>query len=283
MVIVRLLLIGIACLHASVAAAVTADELRADAADNQREISQRESRANTGSLDSLLPADAPKSSKVSTSTVSKSEPKKIKQKKKYASTPSSEFYTPPPRSAVGGQTVVTDAVVASVDFGIWLGSWLSASLDRKVTSGDTESVELTLNTDAVGKLRTLPAGTTLFADKYLNNITRRMDMVVTHGITPDGTEFRMKGIVFDPQKNPGLAGVYVMDKKAVASQGIMKGAIAAVGTAVGMASPGVGGTAANAATQSVLSDANQLSNNNAAQAVIYVAPQALLVRVEKEF
>ena len=110
-----------------------------------------------------------------------------------------------------------------------------------------------------------------------------MEMVVTHGITPTGLEFEMHGLVFDPQKTPGLAGVYVLDKKESVSRGAQKGALAAVGAVVGMASPGVAGVATNAATQSVLNDANQVTDGNAAQAVIYVSPQALIIRVEKQF
>jgi hypothetical protein len=294
MVIARLMLIGVACLYASSAAAVTADELRGAAAEQDRETTQKQSRTDTGSMGSLLPVDPQKSGNSQTSskydTGAKAAAKKHAAKKHDAAAASgiedvSNLYTPPPRSSAvsGGQAIVTDAVRSTVAFGIRLGSWLNASLDRNTTSGESGSVELTLTGDAIGDRRTLPAGTVLFADKNLNNTTMRMEMVVTHGITPTGLEFEMHGLVFDPQKTPGLAGVYVLDKKESVSRGAQKGAIAAVGAAVGMAGPGVAGVATNAAAQSVLNDASTVTDNNAAQAVIYVSPQALIIRVEKQF
>jgi len=292
MVIARHLLIGIACLYASIAGAVTADELRDAAAEQDRETTQRQSRTDTGSIGSLLPGDPQTSSKYDTgaqSTDSRTAAKKPAAKKHDAAESGvedvSNLYTPPPRSGAvaGGQAIVTDAVHSNVAFGIRLGSWLNASLDRNTTSGESGSVELTLTSDAIGDRRTLPAGTVLFADKNLNNTTKRMEMVITHGITPTGLEFEMHGLVFDPQKTPGLAGVYVLDKKESVSRGAQKGAIAAVGAAVGMAGPGVAGVATNAAAQSVLNDAGTVTDNNAAQAVIYVSPQALIIRVEKQF
>ncbi len=313
---VRLLLIGLACLHVSSAVAVTADELRGAAADKDREVLLRQGRANTGSLGSLLPNDSARSSKYGSSkhgTGAKTAVKKLTTKKKrvakkpggvpapgvpgvpevsnVAEVPkagmsdTSNLYTPPPRSNAvsGGQAIVADAVHSTVAFGVRLGTWLNASLGRNTTSGDSGSVELTLTSDVIGDRRTLPAGTVLFADKALNNITKRMEMVVTHGITPTGLEFEMRGMVFDPQKTPGLAGVYVLDKKEVVARGATKGAIAAVGAAVGTLGGGAAGAATHAATQSVLNDANQVTEGNAVQAVIYVSPQPLIIRVEKQF
>jgi hypothetical protein len=285
MVIARLLLIGVTCLYASSAAAVTADELRDAAAEQDRETTQRQGRTDTGSIGSLLPGDPQTSSKYDTGAKTATKKPAAKKHDAAAASGVGEVYTPPPRSSAvsGGQAIVTDAVHSNVAFGIRLGSWLNASLDRNTTSGESGSVELTLTVDAIGDRRTLPAGTVLFADKNLNNTTKRMEMVVTHGITPTGLEFEMHGLVFDPQKTPGLAGVYVLDKKESVSRGAQKGAIAAVGAAVGMAGPGVAGVATNAAAQSVLNDAGTVTDNNAAQAVIYVSPQALIIRVEKQF
>ncbi len=311
---VRLLLIGLICLHASSAVAVTADELRGAAADKDREALLRQGRANTGSLGALLPNDSARSSKYGSSkhgTSTKTAVKKpTTKKKRVAKKPdaapapgvpevsnvvevpkvtgmsdTSNLYTPPPRSNAvsGGQAIVADAVHATVAFGVRLGTWLNATLGRNTTSGDSGSVELTLTSDAIGDRRTLPAGTVLFADKALNNITKRMEMVVTYGITPAGLEFEMRGMVFDPQKTPGLAGVYVLDKKEAVARGATKGAIAAVGAAVGTLGSGAAGAATHAATQSVLNDANQVTEGNAVQAVIYVSPQALIIRVEKQF
>jgi len=291
---VRLLLTGLVCIHvSSAAAAITADELRGAAADQDREAAQKQNRANTGALGELLPS-SPKSSKYGIPSADAPAVKKRAVKKPGATTPAtgapelpgiSNLYTPPPRSSAvsGGQAIIADAVHSTVAFGVRLGTWLNASLDRNTTSGDSGSVELTLTGDVIGDRRTLPAGALLFADKSLNNVTKRMEMVVTHGITPAGQEFEMRGLVFDPQKTPGLAGIYVLDKKEVVARGATKGAIAAVGAAAGTLGGAATGAATNAATQSVLNDVNQVTDNNAQQAIIYVSPQSLIIRVEKQF
>ena len=279
-------------------AAITADELRGMADEKNRENVQRQGRANTGSLGSLLPSDATQSSKYgsnSNTPAVKKTAKKTKAKRISGSgaasavegtSTNSSVYNPPARSSAGGgeQAIVSDAVPPSKTFGIRLGSWLSAELQRNTTSADSGTVEMKLSSSYAGDRRTLPEGTVVFAEKTLNATTKRMEMVVTHGITPTGLEFEMRGLVFDPQKTPGLAGIFVLDKKQIASNSAAKGAVAAVGAAVGQLGGGVAGAATNAATQSVLSDTSQASDfNNGQQAVIYVSPQPLLIRVEKQF
>lgn len=69
----------------------------------------------------------------------------------------------------------------------------------------------------------------------------------------------------------------------VVSHGIQTGALAAVGAAVDAVGGGPVGAATNAATRSVLNDAKQVTDGNATGAIIYVSPQALIIRVEKQF
>jgi hypothetical protein len=292
---------SLACLlalHAVTVYAVTADELRGMSDQKDRETVQRQGRANTGALGSLLPSDATQSSKYGSNSNTPAVKKTAKKTK--AKTPNgsaaasaveststnSSVYTPPARSSSGSedQAIVSDAVPPTQTFGIRLGSWLNAELQRNTTSADSGTVELKLSSSYAGDRRTLPEGTVVFAEKTLNATTKRMEMVVTHGITPTGLEFEMRGLVFDPQKTPGLAGIFVLDKKQVAANSAAKGAMAAVGAAVSQLGGGAAGAATNAATQSVLSDTSQASDfNNGQQAVIYVSPQPLLIRVERLF
>jgi hypothetical protein len=284
-------------LHTVTAYAVTADELRSMSDEKDRETVQRQGRANTDSLGSLLPSDTPKSSKYdSNSNTSSTRKNGKKTKAKITSgsgstsdigttSTSPSIYNPPARAPGGAdQAIVSDAVLPSHAFGIRLGSWLSAELQRNTTSAESGSVELKVTSSYAGDRNTLPVGTVVFAEKNLNATTKRMEMVVTHGITPSGLEFEMRGLVFDPQRTPGLSGIFVLDKKQVAANGAAKGALAAVGAAVGQLGGGAAGAATNAATQSVLSDTSQASDfNNGLQAVIYVSPQSLLIRVERQF
>jgi len=198
-------------------------------------------------------------------------------------------YVPPasPQSSTASSDApagMSDAVPPSTTFGIRLGSWLVAALQRNTTSAESGTVELLITEAYVGDRRTLPAGTMVFAEKVLNTGTKRMELSIKRGITPSGVEFQMEGLVFDPQKTTGLAGVFVLDKKRVATTGFVKGTLAAIGAVSGTLGTGAQGQAARVATQSVLSDTEQASEfNNGQQAIIYVSPQKLLIRVEKQF
>lgn len=297
-------------------AAVTADQLRALSEEKAREQLQKKGRVNSGELGELVPMGTPKSGKYTNGLTPEPErtppggPKEAASgaskatenprgaERKQASPAATarppatqpagaNFYTPPPREASAETTatgITSDAVAPSNAFGVRLGTWIPGSLQRNTTSAETGSVELVLTSSVVGTRRTLPAGTTVFADKVLNSLTKRMELVVTRGITPSGQEFEMRGLVFDPRKTPGLAGIFILDKKQVATSGATKGAIAAVGAAVGSLAGGVGSEATRAATQSVLSDVGQAGDfNSGQQAVIYVSPQELLIRVEAHF
>lgn len=288
---VRIALLLVAILPTA-ALAISPDELRGVADDKNREQAARNSRANTGSMGDLLPGK-PKSSKYGSGSPA---PKQASAKRRAASESapatapvapvrSDDIYIPPPREGGtdGGGTIVSDAVMPSVAFGIRMGTWLTAKLHRKTSSAETGTVEVEIVEDVIGDRRTLPAGSTLFVEKALNATTKRMEGVATKGITPRGDEFELRGLVFDTQRQPGLAGVYVIDKKESVAKGASKGALAAVGALTSSVAPGPVGSGMNAATQSMLNDAEEVTDNNAPQAVIYVSPQTMLIRVERQF
>ena len=301
MVKLFLTLFLIACTN--LAQAVTPEELQEMSANTNREEIQRSNRANTGAVDTLLPAQPkqPTSSKYNTTKNPDANESTAKPVKKNAhknnhksnnlgeggatAASNTNIYVPPPRQGgTGGQQVVSDAVPATLVFGIRLGSWMKANLNRDTNSAEPGTVELSLSEDVIGDHRTLPIGTILFANKILNSATKRMEMTVTHGIIPSGQEFTLRGIVFDPQKISGLSGNYVVDDKAVAKHGVQKGTVAAIGAAaqsMGGANPLA--AAGGAATQSVITDTGGAVDYNAPTAVIYVPPQPLIIRVEEKF
>lgn len=288
---VKSILLLILALSAPSAVAITADQLRDMADQKNGEDARRRDRANTGALGDLVPGKA-RSSKYGgdESPQKRNAPRRTTtpdvQPEARPSAPVSggNIYIPPPRTeaAVGGANV-SDAVNPTVAFGIRMGTWLTAKLERKTSSAETGSVEVTLAEDAIGDRRTLPAGSILFLEKQLNSTTRRLEGMVTRGITPSGQEFELRGLIFDPQKQPGLAGVYVIDKKQSVAKGASKGALAAAAAFTKNVTPDAIGAATNAAAESVLSDAEDVTNNNAPQAVIYVTPQTMLIRVERQF
>jgi hypothetical protein len=294
------------CLSAATAYAITPDELRALSANKDREDTQRSNRANTGAVDRLLPNDKkqqPTSSKYSgggnneSASTDRPATKLIKRQSRSlpkiessAAAPSTSVsdpyvYIPPARqnsSTQGG--IVSDAIPALLVFGIRLGTWMPANLSRDTSSAEPGTVELTIAEDIIGDRRTLPIGSVVFANKTLNNSTKRMEMTVTHGITPAGHEFKLRGIVFDPLKVSGLTGIYTVDEKAIAKHGLQKGTVAGIGAAaqsMGAINPFI--AAGGAATQSVLSDTGGAVAYNAPTAVIYVSPQSLIIRVEERF
>lgn len=302
---VKILLALLLVLNALAANAITPDELRAMSANKDREDMQRRERANTGALDDLLPKkkieQKPNSVKYGSTPSNNEQSKRPARTRPPKTKPTNQpaavteqpaeainpnIYIPPARNAgKAGQLAVSDAVTSDTKtFGIRLGTWMPADLSRSTSSAEPGTVELSLSADVDGDKRTLPAGTVLFAAKNLNSGTKRMEMLVTHGITPDGQEFKMRGIVFDPQKISGLPGIFVMDDKNVVKHGTQKGLTAAVGAVAKTFTGSPIAAAGGAATESVLSDTGAaMEYNNAPTAVIYVSPQSLIIRVEERF
>ncbi len=299
---VKIIFIFSLLLYAATAAAITPDELRAMSADKDRQDTQRSNRADTGAVDSLLPKSTkqPVSSKyssspttkeagASTGSIKRRHTKAVsnadKQDTSSTSVTDSNIYVPPVRSGdAANAKIVSDAIPASLVFGIRLGTWMPAKLNRDTSSAEPGTVELSISEDVIGDRRTLPAGTVLFANKTLNSGTKRMEMTVTNGITPSGQEFKLRGIIFDPLKVSGLSGIYEVNDKAVAKHGVQKGTVAAIGAAAQTFGGGNPLAAAGgAATQSVITDTGGAVEYNAPTAVIYVSPQPLIIRVEERF
>lgn len=302
---VKILFAVLLVLSAITAHAITPDELRAMSASKEREDGQRRERANTGSLDNLLPKkkveQQPNSVKYGSTPSSneqsekpaRARPGKTKSTSKPAvitgqsteSAPPDIYISPSRNASKAEQATVSDAVSTDIKaFGIRLGTWMPASLSRSTSSAEPGTVELTLSADVNGDKRTLPAGSLLFAAKNLNSSTKRMEMLITHGITPSGQEFKMRGIVFDPQKISGLSGIFVVDDKNIVKHGTQKGVTAAVGAVAKTFTGSPIAAAGGAATESVMSDTGAaMEYNNAPTAVIYVSPQSLIIRVEERF
>ncbi len=77
-------------------------------------------------------------------------------------------------------------------FGIVIGTWFKAHIERRVTNADNGQVEVTLDEDVPGKTKTLPAGTVLFGQKAFNQVSQRLDISLSNGIMPEGIEFDLE-------------------------------------------------------------------------------------------
>lgn len=271
-------------LGAQGAGAVTPDELRELSGVSDREQEQRAGRLKTTDPTTLLPpartpAAAPQSNKYGTAPGTG------------AAAPGTDrgddHYAPPERPAGGRDNVIySDSVPPpKTRFGIRLGTWFEANLDRSTSSAEPGMVELHVTSDVVGDRHTLRAGTLLYAEKALNGATKRLELRAIKGITPDGREFGMKGQVFDIAKVSGLNGVMQVDSNQIARHSAANAALAAVSAGARSITPvSALGAATRGAAETALTDTNRGTEfNTSVREVIYVSPQPLLVRVEELF
>jgi len=170
-------------------------------------------------------------------------------------------------------------------FGIRRGTWIKAELRRDINNAEPGDVELYLSQEIYGLKNTLSVDTQLFANKGLNTATKRLDMLTTYAITPSGHEFVLKARIYDMSKVSGLVGIIDIDDSKIAMSGATAG-LASFGNGV-LKEFGGGSVVGNALSkggQSIINDQRDISSLEADQNVtIYVAPQAVLLRVEETF
>jgi hypothetical protein len=291
------ILFGVVLIWSASALAITPDELRRLANEAHQQHKERDARLKSGDVGKLVPQPNPdadsevqdevRSTKYAVPASNGSRTRAgIPNVSDTTSTSTPQGVTTVTPSAPSGRPAIySDAV--SVDtkrlFGVRLGTWLEARVNRDVTNAEPGLVELTVTTAVVGDKKTLPAGTLLFAAKQLNAATKRMELKVQKGITPTGIEFAMAGQIFDMQRTSGLLGIISGDTGVSIKRGASKGALAAVGAAA-RAVPGPLSQAGGAAVDSVTNDAARIVDEETEQRLtIYVAAQPVLIRVEETF
>ncbi len=263
---------------------ITPDELRDLATQQEHESAVRAGELDTATPETALPAARRDARPLSTTGSPKHDapgvaaPAGTRGRAGVASHgPSAGVYAP--RGAI-----LSDAVTVQNVYGIHLGTWMRGQLTRNVSSAEPGLVEITLTNDVIGDRRVLPAGTTFFARQALNDATKRMELFVEKGITPDGNEFAVKGIVYDLQRISGLPGIITVNQHNLLRHGAEKGLAAAVGgVADSLVSSSPIASAGATATQTMLNDTDPAVNYNATTSVIYVSPQSLEIRVDADF
>ena len=180
----------------------------------------------------------------------------------------------------------SDAVVAKQRrFGIRIGAWFSARMNRETTNFDPGLIEIRVLEDVVGDNRTLPSGSLLFANKIFNKGTKRLDLKIIKGLLPDGEEIVLDGLVYDSSRVAGLHGIVVENDAGAIASGFKKGLVDAGSSIVSTA---VGGTPAGMVLDSAVgavADAKQAATaaETAAPYTIHVSPQPVLVQVQATF
>ncbi len=281
--------------------AVTADDLRNMSSDIDRDQQASSSRAKSDDLQSLIGEEdknVTPAKKDHTTKPGRKHFKKVHENGKSvppAAAPAASAaratatLSPEPETShqpvPGSQSMISDAVQPVKSFGIRLGTWIEGKIDRNTSNAEPGSVEITLTGNVVGDKKTLKAGTILFGPKQLNNATKRLEIMVDHGITPDGVEFDCKGSVYDTHKVSGLQGIIDYDKDSMVKRGASKGALSAASAAArNLAGNTPAGAAIGGASDSMINDqSNIVEQQTSQQPTIYVGPQPLLIRIDKTF
>ena len=195
------------------------------------------------------------------------------------------IYVPPPRT--GGFGPLTDAPTPDNMrvFGIRIGTWIRGELRRQASSSEPGLIEIYTTETVRGDKKDLPPGSTLFAEKTYNAGTKKQDLLVEKGITPEGREFVIKGLVFDLQKTAGLNGIISADSEMIVERSTSKGVLAAgAAAAENIAGGSIVGSAASGAAESLLKDSAEVVNESKTlKQTIRSVPQTLLIRVEETF
>lgn len=194
-------------------------------------------------------------------------------------------YIAPPR--IGGYDALVDAEPADKTrvFGIRIGTWIQGELRRPASSSEPGLIEIYTTETIRGDKKVLPSGTILFAQKTYNAGTKKQDFLVEKGITPQGKEFEIQGLVFDLNQTAGLDGKVSVDSEMIVERSTSKGVLAAGGAvAESLAQNSLVGIAGSAAAESLLEDSSgAVEKSKTLKQNIRTTPQKLLIRIEETF
>jgi len=195
---------------------------------------------------------------------------------------SGNIYVPPSRNNNKAKTVAGVLVRDPNKFGVAMGTWVKAELQRPVSSAESGLIEFTLTEDLVGKYRTMPAGTVIFSEKAINEAEKRLESLSQIASLPDGTEVKNISMrAFSLDKTAGISGTLVRDRDGEFSA---IGADAALSTisALAPAVEGAAGAAVDSVAGGVIGNEKKYAPKTP-NAVIRVTPQPVLLKVAKTF
>ncbi|MBY5979215.1 TrbI/VirB10 family protein [Ferrimonas balearica] len=190
----------------------------------------------------------------------------------------SSIYVPSPD--VGGpsnrSTGRYGAVVRGTEYGILFGRWVRARIEREVNSGDSGEIEIILEQDLVGKYRTIPAGTIIYANKGFNNQTRRLAIQTRRAVTPDNLVIpTILASAFDNTRRAGLSGYIERNREEVYQDAAGNTLIKLANSAVNAALP-----ADLSGVTDAVADLEAPQGNNVPY-TIKVQPQSFWLRIDE--
>jgi len=98
-------------------------------------------------------------------------------------------------------------------FSIAKGTMMPGELRVFVINRKSDKIEIFLKNDIIGERRTLSRGTRLYGKKRYNSSTRRLEINLTRGITPNGESFALRATVFDSNLEKGLKGLVTISEQ----------------------------------------------------------------------
>lgn len=170
-------------------------------------------------------------------------------------------------------------------FGIRMGTKIRARLPQVTTNVEQNLSEVVIEQDVFGDFKTMPRTTKLYAKKSLNSGSNRLELLVVKGITPQGEEFKIKGIVLDINSSAGLVGAVSTDGKAV-QRSVAAGVFGLGKDLAPILNDGtVVGAGVEAAAKNMMDEKEDETDAslNKPQYIIYVNPQDIQIRVEETF
>jgi hypothetical protein len=194
------------------------------------------------------------------------------------------IYTPPKRSSSKQKSIGAVLGGDTKKYGISIGTWAGCRLERPVSSAESGFIEFTLTDALIGRYKTIPAGTKLFASKGINAVDKRLEARISKALTPDEDEIdNISATVYDMSKRGGLGGELVRDIEGESNAAAGKALLSGLSVAV----PVVGGSQVAGAMVGRYAD-DALSNekrylDNSPQATIRVSPQPCLIKIAESF
>jgi hypothetical protein len=194
----------------------------------------------------------------------------------------SNQYTPPSRSSSRAKTTSAVLNTEQKKYGISIGTWAKCRLKRNVSSTEAGFIEFVLEGNLEGKYKTIPKGTTLFANKSLNKADKRLEATIVKALTPDKEEIDViLANVYSLDKTAGLKGKIDRDIGLESEQAGSNALLTGLSSIVGSGATVLGSVVSDY-SQEMIDNQDKFSREKIT-AKIQVSQQPCLIQVSKTF
>jgi hypothetical protein len=167
-------------------------------------------------------------------------------------------------------------------YGINIGTWTKCQLKRSVSSSDTGFMDVVLMEEVVGKYKTIPKNSILFANKRINEANETLEATITKALTPDDIEINsINAMLFSIDKTAGLKGELIRHRTEEVQSTLGKSILTGVGGAIPSSTGIVTGTLADFSGKMLETEQSNLTQ--APDASVRVDPQNCLLQITKSF